>query len=568
MKKRMTLVFMIFALLANVIPCAYAAQGAINAVLTFDNSSNAVVVSGTAQAVKKNTSFTLVVTAPDSSIAFTDQVVGTVGSDGKTSFEFKKFPFDMNSQSGAYSFTVSGYKLGTDVKTHTNTDGNTLLGLLQTIESNTEHTAFMQTNAEALSINGSFAGNMQTNGTRIFNSLMSAVDYNLPAQCSTEAEYLQVIECAKEFRDDYFEYASIAMFNDITTTSQLNTWISNFDSLYKLSEDDAATTAVDESKVYGYLEKQKNKAQMVEQIVATDLTDTASVKARIYEKALLSSVETEISSTAGIIIDSYPTLIGYNTSLYGQLTPSEKLSLYGDFYAKKYANYQAAAASINSLAQALINNRTPEGAGNSTIGGGGGGGGGSFAGIMPTVPEAVKNKTFADLNGVEWAREAIEYLYNNDIVSGKSDDEFAPQDNITRAEFVKIIVLALDLPLSKGDFFTDVPSNSWYAPYVYAAYDAGLVSGDEENRFNPNDNITRQDMAVILYRAYKLVATYDVLNFADANSISGYARMAVAYFAQTGIINGMDNNNFVPFGNATRAQAAVMIFRSLNHFGN
>ncbi len=561
MKKRKTLVFMIFALLANVIPCAYAAQGAIDAVLTFDNSSNAVVVSGTAQAVKKNTSFTLVVTAPDSSIAFTDQVVGTVGSDGKTSFEFKKFPFDMNSQSGAYSFTISGYKLGTDVKTHTNTDGNTLLSLLQTIESNTEHTAFMQTNAEALSIDGSFAGNMQTNGTRIFNSLMSAVDYNLPSQCTTEAEYLQVIECAKEFRDDYFEYASIAMFNDITTTSQLNTWISNFDSLYKLSEDDAATTAVDESKIYGYLEKQKNKAQMVEQIVATDLTDTASVKARIYEKALLSSIETEISSTAGIIIDSYPTLIGYNTSLYGQLTPSEKLSLYGDFYAKKYANYAVAATSINSLAQALIDARP-------LAGGGGGGGGGSFAGIMPTVPETVKNKTFADLNGVEWAREAIEYLYNNDIVSGKSDEEFAPQDNITRAEFVKIIVLALDLPLSKGDFFVDVPSNSWYAPYVYAAYDAGLVSGDEENRFNPNDNITRQDMAVILYRAYKLVATYDVLDFADANSVSNYARMAVAYFAQTGIINGMDNNNFVPFGNATRAQAAVMIFRSLNHFGN
>lgn len=562
MKKRITLVFTIFALLASIIPCAYAAQGAVNAVLTFDNNANAVVMSGTANAVKKNTSFTLVVTAPDNTVAFTAQTVGTTDSEGVTSFEFDGFAFDRSSKSGKYTFKVSGYKLGYDEKTYTNTAGDVLLGLLSTVNAGSADADFTVTNADALSVNKAYAAGLGDTGKRIFKTLMSglASAYTLPSKCETDDEYSQIIEAAKAFRNDYSEIVSIAAFNDITTPAMLASWINNYDSIYKLSEDDTATTAVKEDALYAYVKKEMSKTQMTERLVLTDLTTMAAVKSRIYEKALLTAIQTEGSSETGIILNNYQSLIGYNSTLFASLYDNEKLTLYSDFSKVSYDSYITAASKVNALAQGYIDAR----------GGGGGGGGssGGGGGVMPVVPQSVKNKSFEDLGSVEWAREAVEYLYNKDIVSGKGEDKFAPNDNITRAEFVKIIVLALDLPLSTGDFFTDVPGNSWYAPYVYAAYDAGLVSGDEENRFNPNDNITRQDMAVILYRAYKLAATYDVLDFADADSISDYARTAVAYFAQTGIVNGMDNNSFVPFGNATRAQASVMIFRSINHFGN
>ena len=548
---------------AFIFPSAYA-LGKINAVLTFDNDSNSVIISGTAQAVKKNTSFTLVVNDPDSGVAFTDQTVGVMNDKGVTEFVFEKFPFDINSKSGNYSFTVSGYNLGTaDVLNHTNTDGDTLLSLLQAIEANSEHTAFMETNADALSINGTYAGGLDTNGIRIFNLLMGAVDYDLPAACETEAQYLQVIKCAKQFRNDYFEIASIASFNDITLPAQLTNWISTYDSIYNLSVDDISTTTVNEANLYSYVEKSKNKSQMTQNLILTDLISKSLVKSRIYEKALLCTIETEHYSESSIFLNNYQSLFQYNKAQFDSLYNEEKLSLYDSFDGTAYLNYAQAASKVDELALQLINAR---GSGGGNGGGGGGSGGGVGGGLMPSVPEIVTKKSFNDLSSVEWARDAIEYLCENEVISGKSEGVFAPNDNITRAEFIKIITLALDIPMSSGDYFADVSQNSWYAPFVYAAYDAGIVSGDEMNRFNPDRKITRQDMAVILYRAYGIDSSFDELGFSDSENISNYAKVPVAYFAKIGIINGMDNNNFAPFGNATRAQAAVMVYRSISHF--
>ena len=560
MNRKLALIFMICTLFALMSSSA-TATGAINAKHTFDNDSNAIVISGTAQTVKDNTNFTLVVKDPDGVIVFTDQKVGVKNSDGVTEFKFEKFPFDINSKSGSYSFIVSGYKLGAaNPITYINTDANTLLSLLQAVETNTVHTEFMKTNAESLSIDKKLIEGIGVKGTVVFDTLMNDVDYNLPADCETEAEYLQLIECAKQFRTDYFEIASISTFNDFATAAQMTNWLSTYDSIYNLSVDDLSTTQK-ENELYAYVEKAKSKTQMVTNLILSQLDTVDKVKARIYEKALLTAIETEHYSESSFILGNYSNLFPYNKALFDSLTYEEELSFYGDFAQKPYTTYSDATTKVDSIVAEIIANRhTPDGDGGGSGGGGGGGG------MMPIVPKPSQTQYFDDIASVEWAKEAIEYLCEAEIISGKAENKFAPYDNITRAEFIKIITLALDIPMSSGEYFTDVSKSDWYYPYVYAAYDAGIVSGDELNRFNPKSNITRQDMAVILYRAYDIESSYNELSFTDSEQISTYARNAVAYFVKTSILNGMGNNMFSPKGNATRAQAAVIVHRSLKHF--
>lgn len=171
---------------------------------------------------------------------------------------------------------------------------------------------------------------------------------------------------------------------------------------------------------------------------------------------------------------------------------------------------------------------------------------------------------FTDVSG--WAKEYIDYLADKGIVNGKTETSFAPNDSITRAEFVKIIagIAGADVTKASKASFSDVASDAWYAPYVLWAADNGIVTGSD-NRFSPNSKITRQDMAVIISRYIdklsekKLDAVNEKIDFADAAAISAYASDAVSVMQQAGIINGKGENSFAPRDNATRAEACKML---------
>ena len=158
------------------------------------------------------------------------------------------------------------------------------------------------------------------------------------------------------------------------------------------------------------------------------------------------------------------------------------------------------------------------------------------------------------------------YLAEKSIVSGKTANTFAPNDFVTRAEFVKIIagVAGADVTSAAGSSFSDVDAGAWYAPYVAWAAENGIVTGSGD-KFNPNSRITRQDMAVIIDRYVeklapkKLENVNDKVDFADNSSISSYAADAVASMQQAGIISGKGANNFAPKDNATRAEACKML---------
>jgi hypothetical protein len=226
-----------------------------------------------------------------------------------------------------------------------------------------------------------------------------------------------------------------------------------------------------------------------------------------------------------------------------------------------------------------------------TAGGGGGASGGSSGGASPaapaapaaatpaavstspaqtpaaasyTVPPATLNVRFADVSG--WASESIYYLANRGIVSGRTDSDFAPNDRITRAEFVKIItgVAGAEPPTGGALQFEDVPAGAWYAPFVAWAAENGVVTGSG-GTFRPSDNISRQDMAVIIHRLLgnvilqELPAAAQAGSFADESQIGTYAADAVRALRQAGVVNGKDGDRFAPNDNATRAEAAKML---------
>lgn len=179
------------------------------------------------------------------------------------------------------------------------------------------------------------------------------------------------------------------------------------------------------------------------------------------------------------------------------------------------------------------------------------------------VPEI--NARFIDLNSVEWAYEAIMALADNGIVNGKTDNEFYPNDKVTREEFAKLLVCMAKLENSEysSDHFTDVGADAWYSKYVNIAYENGICNGIGNGNFGVGNEITRQDMAVMVHNLLK--SANEAINplyteFADDEDISDYAKPAVSSLSAMGIINGVGDNMFAPKDNATRAQAAVIIY--------
>lgn len=223
--------------------------------------------------------------------------------------------------------------------------------------------------------------------------------------------------------------------------------------------------------------------------------------------------------------------------------------------------------------EALLKETPTSGGGSS----GGGGGGGSSSGdngrypignpdeieILENKPVSGKNN-FSDLAGYNWAEESINALFERGVVSGKESGKFCPGDKVSRSEFVKLIVLAFGIPAGEKELaFADTNPSSWDYDYIKAAYNAGIVTGMTEGYFGAKEQITRQDMAVILMRVMNIETGNDNIKFADDSMISPYAYNAVYALRKWGILNGDENNNFNPQQSASRAEAAKVIYSAV-----
>ena len=197
-----------------------------------------------------------------------------------------------------------------------------------------------------------------------------------------------------------------------------------------------------------------------------------------------------------------------------------------------------------------------------------GGGGDSGRPYIDLTDGGISRKAqFKDLATVPWAQDAITKLYEAGVIEGRTAEVFDPNSLVTRAEFLTMLTKAVGVYNQNAttDKFSDVRPGAWYMSYIASAVAAGIVQGYEDGTFRPDQNITRQEMAVMVYRAAKVtgiqltaIRAQDV--FTDDGQIADWAKEAVYEMQKAGIINGMGDGTFAPLQNATRAQAAVMIY--------
>ena len=177
--------------------------------------------------------------------------------------------------------------------------------------------------------------------------------------------------------------------------------------------------------------------------------------------------------------------------------------------------------------------------------------------VMAQVPANVPVVTLTDIAG-NWAYASIEKLVTLGAITGYPDGTFRPNNDITRAEFVTVLVKALKLPPESGPVFADTEGN-WAKAYISTAAADGIVTGFNATHFGPNDLITREQMAAIVVRAGKLALISGSLPFTDAAQIDPWAREYVETAVKDGIIHGYPNGTFQPHGYATRAEAVTVI---------
>ena len=176
---------------------------------------------------------------------------------------------------------------------------------------------------------------------------------------------------------------------------------------------------------------------------------------------------------------------------------------------------------------------------------------------------------FTDVAEGDWFHDAVRYVYDNGLMDGVGDGQFAPNATTNRAMVVTILYRLAGEPDVSGDLgFTDVEPGLWYSNAVAWAAQKGIVNGISETEFSPSGDLTREQLAAILYRyaacqGYDVSQRADLSGFGDAESISGYAQEALSWAHAQGLVLGFEDGSLRPQGNASRAQIAAVLMRFL-----
>lgn len=180
-----------------------------------------------------------------------------------------------------------------------------------------------------------------------------------------------------------------------------------------------------------------------------------------------------------------------------------------------------------------------------------------------TVKIVDNAKDFIDVPETSWASEAVDYVSAREIFNGTSANTFSPNGAMTRGMLAKVLHNLEDGPLVDYAMgFEDVNPDAYYGEAVRWAASKGIVDGYSSGVFGPNDSITREQLAVMLWRYAGTPSSSQSLNhFTDAGEVSGYAREAMEWAVETGIISGTTSTTISPKDTATRAQVAAMLMR-------
>ena len=202
-----------------------------------------------------------------------------------------------------------------------------------------------------------------------------------------------------------------------------------------------------------------------------------------------------------------------------------------------------------------------------------GGGGGSYRPTTkpandpePQKPTEININSFTDVKQDDWFYNDVMFVSDKKIMTGTGENEFSPHATLNRAMMITILYrISGDTSVYEKNIFNDVEKNSWYENAVKWGYENKIVSGTGETTFAPMDNLTREQLCVMLYNYTKHVGVKTefatLSSFADNETVSDWARDAVAWAVQEKIITGKGNNTLAPGDSASRAEAAAVIRR-------
>ena len=177
------------------------------------------------------------------------------------------------------------------------------------------------------------------------------------------------------------------------------------------------------------------------------------------------------------------------------------------------------------------------------------------------------SRQYEDITPSQWHHEAVDFVVAGGLMNGISDTRFAPDGNMTRAMLVTVLYRLAGSPASgSGTAFTDVVPGSWYEKAVAWASENGIAKGVSDTRFAPNDLVTREQIAAMLYRytgwkGYALAEGKDITVFADGDQAGSYAVEALRWAVAEGLIQGREGNRLAPTATATRAEVATILMR-------
>ena len=190
--------------------------------------------------------------------------------------------------------------------------------------------------------------------------------------------------------------------------------------------------------------------------------------------------------------------------------------------------------------------------------------------VFSSLSSAADKLPFTDMNG-HWSHDAVSYVYKNNLMNGVNADRFSPDGTLNRAMMVTMLYRMTGSPaVSSGSAFSDVPSGKWYSDAVQWASANGVVNGVGRDRFAPEAQITREQMASMMmryaqFKQYSTSKSADLSVFKDADSISSWALDSMKWANAVGLINGRTANTIAPQGTATRAEAATILTRFMQN---
>jgi len=309
------------------------------------------------------------------------------------------------------------------------------------------------------------------------------------------------------------------------------------------------------------------------ELLAEGKIASGSAKEMYMEAVTVAGINlAETDSAMQLIVVGNSDSLGLDLTAYNSLSNDyKKLLVFAALLNTDFESAKDFSDDFNlSVATVKANDNGPQYIGGGNGGSTGSGSGGGFGGGGSTVantPVPVVPSYFNDMSG-HWGATAVNTLVSKGVIGGYPDGTFKPENNVTRAEYAKMLCSALNIPVSGySAVYSDVKSGDWFAPYVIALSNKGIITGFD-GKFNPDGKITRQDAAVMTYRAAKaMLASGDAyVVFNDEAKIADYAKEAVKKLASLKVINGYDGK-FDPTNNTTRAQAATIICNVLSACG-